>query len=1523
MIIPKLKPNTFMSNLKAKGVVIHLIPEFGEDIVKQLNSFSISTLNTRAILARDTVFKLGPKRVNPKAYYTKLKAHMPDTDFSHIRVVKNVPPLPSSSSLIVDYTKVSETMSYIIDKISHKVALFYLFEQISKEIKNINFELKNTKTEHMIVFSVSKKDGGMLDMLEAFRTISHSDLAVSYNNIGVGAMINVTGEHPALIQLLGFTDKHQLVPSFGAISKSRGRLPKDVKVDIKIDDPISPTKLTEPTKEIAGIIKSSNGKFDIDRVKLTRILGRVKIKNSNVASVISTFVKTEADRAAKAKETLTSEDLEHKVLQAISFSLTGDVDIKDRDPAELISRLADMGTYSEKIVLPKVKTNDIVGSLDSQTNGLEITGINRHQFEYAEVLDKSVKELFQSLSDRKDSPIEIKKITSEEMRDNKNAFKIYTVTLQNLTGGQKEPYDVKVKLPAIVNDKYLLLGGNNYMPLTQQFLKPIVKDKKNAVRFITQFNTDTMNIKNVSHNVGDYTALIKLMETKYPELLTTVTRDDFGEIIHIKFANQDEIWIKNSDTIFASDDKVIKNTNGKIVAIYDDGKDQEILTSSIIELVFDEVFKILTDAHPHEAKLNRQEPYIEIHTTGQKIPFIAWLWQKYGLLGALVKSNIDYKVTKPKEEPPVGGTVEVPLSDGGSLWLIPNSFRERLIANGLPPFFRANHFDIDPNALNDPTIINEPMRKKYKKRIIEDLNIATELMVDSTTAKVLKKEGLPTDYLEIINGPLLDTLINGEVEHPNDLKNVRARQAEVITTLIYRELSMAHGRYRQEVKKGNKEVKLNLAEDYVIRVLQGKQSDSNEDSGGAIRWIDPYSPVTELEHASEIIRTGPGGVPNQRSFRPEQRSIHPSSIGNISAHSTPEYANVGLVTHNTLEVQIDKDGFYGGKVNDTENKPFSSVSLNEALVPFQNQMNSDRLIMAVTHMSQKIPLTDPEVPIVGTGAEFIVSQLSSSKFIHLAKRDGEVIKHKKGSYITVKYDNGETETFDTNYRKSLISGQTNILLDMDTLNVGDKVKAKQAVAWTKNFKGNELSTGRNLTMAVMSHLGKNFEDGYAISRSTADKMTTDILSRFSVRINKNMKVLAISSTVGEEFGSNATILEFTYDKDRETFIEDNDLKNAEVSVRDSGRDTKKLIIPSGRLIDLKIRLNVKQGMDPTIINLFNKQTKTIESAVKALKGKLDNIDMSVLNIGGHKDRGTVFEGALLEFFIAAKTGLELGDKISGRFGTKGVITDIVDETSKGRYSGDIDVFISPLSIMGRKNTAVVKELYIGKILYHAPSIFASMAKSESMPKVKATLQKLYEILDTTSKKSNMKALNDRIKTMALPKLKTMLVNKKLRFNILFPPFTNINFKTIKAAADLLSVPLDEQVFIPELNTWTKEKVPVGINYMSAMEQRSFDKESTRSTGGRTVVTGQPTKGKSKGGGQSISEMDVYAMLNYNTPQILKELMNTRSDNIDSGEAMARSLATTGRAKLADLPDGHSDTLNLLNVYMNGMNLNTK
>jgi len=1064
---------------------------------------------------------------------------------------------------------------------------------------------------------------------------------------------------------------------------------------------------------------------------------------------------------------------------------------------------------------------------------------------------------------------------------------------------------------------------------TQQYLKPIVKDKPADIRFLTHYNMTRMNIVNIRHNITDYEALINKIESKYPKLIQDIQRDKSG-VTYVKFDNGLEVWPKSHE-LFAKDDKRAYSAEGTKVFIEFGDDDKVESKNGITETIFDLIFTTLTDKYPKEASKTSTAPYLQVYTVGVKIPVIVLLWQQLGLLDALVKTSIDYEIAT---DAPVGSTVSLPLSDGTFIWLKPSSYRQELIANGLLSFQRNNKFVLDVNSLHNRESSKMPIAKKFGNKTFEKLDLAAETMIDPTTEKLLKDEGLPTDYINVIAGPMLDKLFNDKPSHPNDLSTMRARQAEVMSELIYNELGMAYNRYQTEVGRFNNDsAKIFLDQNYIIDNLIGKHPNSKFKGGAVIDYADLYSPVDELIQASKVIRTGKGGIPNTRAFRKEQRVLHESHIGNISAHATPEYANVGVVNHHCLGAQISADGIYGGKVDDTKNNPWSSVSINEALTPFQNQMNSDRLIMATTHSGQKVPISNAEIPLVGTGAEAIVTQLASSKFVHTAQMNGKVISKVEGSHLTVEYTNGKKETFDIADRKALISGNTNILISMKSMNVGDTFKAHETVTWSSNFKDNQLANGKNMVMAVASRQGKNFEDGYAISKKISKETKVEKLHRVPVMVNQDVEIINLLTKIGTKTSATDVLLEFKYGTSIDNLLQTQEIldtySDSDAGIEQTSSNTIKTTSPGGTLVDVRITLNTTKRLDPLIMKAWKSQNNKLKFKLKALSENATNekekhtgnVYQDVLVVGNHKFGGKSYDGALVEFFLIEEQDLSYGDKIAGRAGTKGVITDVYDD-AKSEYSGPIDIFISPLSILGRKNTVVVKELWIGKIMYHLPEILSRMASKDKMDKIRALIIQIYKILDTSSNKSNLTSINHKLESLNNVQLRKKLINKEISFNILFPPFTNIGFKEIKEAAVILDIPLLERVYDPELDTWSKTKVPVGINYISRMEQFSDDKESTRSTAGYKSLTGQPHKGKKQQGGQSIGGMDTFAFLTYDAPDLLQELMGGRSDNFPAKVKMLNDLRTSGSTKLEDLPTNQGKTRKNLDVFMISMGLQT-
>lgn len=145
----------------------------------------------------------------------------------------------------------------------------------------------------------------------------------------------------------------------------------------------------------------------------------------------------------------------------------------------------------------------------------------------------------------------------------------------------------------------------------------------------------------------------------------------------------------------------------------------------------------------------------------------------------------------------------------------------------------------------------------------------------------------------------------------------------------------------------------------------------------------------------------------------------------------------------------------------------------------------------------------------------------------------------------------------------------------------------------------------------------------------------------------------------------------------------------------------------------------------------------------------------------------------------------------------------------------------------RKNIAVVKELYLGKIIYFLSEKIKKMAedtKTKNDDIIKLILD-IYSILAVTSVINSLKSYINNLGPVGLRK---QIKEDKFKLYFIVPPFTDVSFQNIKTAADHLNIILDEKVYIPELGIWTKNAVPVGVCYMQALEQTAEVYSNVRS-----------------------------------------------------------------------------------------------
>jgi DNA-directed RNA polymerase beta subunit len=290
--------------------------------------------------------------------------------------------------------------------------------------------------------------------------------------------------------------------------------------------------------------------------------------------------------------------------------------------------------------------------------------------------------------------------------------------------------------------------------------------------------------------------------------------------------------------------------------------------------------------------------------------------------------------------------------------------------------------------------------------------------------------------------------------------------------------------------------------------------------------------------------------------------------------------------------------------------------------------------------------------------------------------------------------------------------------------------------------------------------------------------------------------------------------------------------------------------------------------------------------------------------------------------------MKKGDKISNRYGAKGVVTHVIEEGNEpvSESLGKLDTFIAPSSVLGRKNTSIFKELYIGKVLYLLPKILSKNIKNGAKTsQIKKTIYEVYNALDTTNDKEQTKKLMDKIQGIEEKEFRQLIENEKFDLSIIVPPFTKTEFQNVKKAGEILDIEFEEYVYLPEFDTYTKTKVPVGIQYMSAMEQTATDYESTRSQAGYQSFTGQPTKGKNRKGGQSIGNMDIYSLLTYDSNDMLNELLTVRSDDVKRKRMVLSDLRKTGQATLPPNDENKKGgkTKETLNVMMLGLGLELK
>lgn len=582
--------------------------------------------------------------------------------------------------------------------------------------------------------------------------------------------------------------------------------------------------------------------------------------------------------------------------------------------------------------------------------------------------------------------------------------------------------------------------------------------------------------------------------------------------------------------------------------------------------------------------------------------------------------------------------------------------------------------------------------------------------------------------------------------------------------------------------------------------------------------------------------------------------------------------------------------------------PLQVISVSAALIPFLEHDDANRALMGCNMQRQGVPLLRTEAPLVGTGIEDSVAKDSGSSMV--SKQAGTVI-FASADIIAIEPSNGgKIDIYElTKYKRS---NQDTCVTHKPLVKAGDVVKAGQVLVDGPAMDDGILALGRNLLVGFMSWEGYNYEDAILISsrlvkediltsvhlhefstdaRNTklgAEEITRDIPNIGTEALSHldNDGIIIPSTVVGpgdilvgkvtpkgeQQLTPEERLLKVIFGKKADdvvdaslrvppgtsgkvigtrVFVRKEKLTKLEEKAKLKALETEK----EANLTALKEQK--KRAMDyiRTTIKKDSELKKAEESTTNLYKllekRLLENYEREKA-FSSQGDELAVTVNKSVKIFIASKRKVQVGDKLSGRHGNKGIVARILPEEDMPFLPDGtpLDVVLSPLGIPSRMNVGQLFETMLGWAAHHlnihtATPVFDGPTEEE----VKAQVQKA----------------KDALRAKGVPE--AYLPDDYCRIT-LFDGRTGEPFA---------------------------EKVTIGYMYIMKLIHLVEDKVHSRSTGPYSLITRQPLGGKAQFGGQRFGEMEVWAIEGYGATYTLQEFLTVKSDDFVGRTKMYESI----------------------------------
>ena len=651
------------------------------------------------------------------------------------------------------------------------------------------------------------------------------------------------------------------------------------------------------------------------------------------------------------------------------------------------------------------------------------------------------------------------------------------------------------------------------------------------------------------------------------------------------------------------------------------------------------------------------------------------------------------------------------------------------------------------------------------------------------------------------------------------------------------------------------------------------------------QFMDQPNPIAGLTHRRRLSALGPGGLSRERAGF-EVRDVHPSHYGRMCPIETPEGPNIGLIGTLATYGRVNKFGFIetpywkvengvvktnkavyltaaeednftiaqanaplnddgtfqnkkvlsrqnGGEVAFVSDKeidfmdvsPKQICSVTTALIPFLEHDDANRALMGSNMQRQAVPLVKTEAPYVGTGMEENVARDSGEALI---SNISGTVEEVSGDEISVK-EEGTNKKYRFEVLKFKRSNQATSWNQKPLVKVGTKVKPGDVLADGPSTQGGELALGKNLLVGYMPWDGYNFEDSIVVSERLVKE---DVLT--SVHIAEH-EIEARDTKLGEE--------EIT--RDIPNVAEEVLMDLDEMGIVRIGAE----VSPGDYLVG-KVTPKGETELTPEerlLRAIFGEKAREVrDTSLRVPHGERGKvIDVQILK----RDDGADLPPGVnqkVRVYVAIQRKIQVGDKLSGRHGNKGVISKIlpIEDMPYMEDGTPLDIMLSPLGVPSRMNLGQILETHLGWAADQGWKEYKGDTKASSGAKPGTLIStpvfdgadedEIHEILRNVNPNRDGKLMVDE--------------NGKAT---LYDGRTGESFDS---------------------------RVTVGYTYILKLIHLVDEKIHARSTGPYSMITQQPLGGKAQFGGQRFGEMEVWALEAYGASYALQELLTIKSDD---------------------------------------------